>query len=65
LPTHLAIAQHEVLASLNMLVDANKMAQFNLSLVNKNALLIATTLNVSEKNIQIVVKVLGIHPRMI
>jgi hypothetical protein len=33
--------------------------------VNKSALLIATTLNVSEKNIQNVVRVLGVHPKMI
>ncbi len=63
--THLAVAQHEVLASLNMSIDANKMVQSNLSLVNKSALLTIPTLNVNERNIQIIIKVLGIHPRMI
>jgi hypothetical protein len=48
-----------------MSIDANKMVQFNLSLVNKSALLTIATLNVNEKNTQNIVKVLGVHPRMI
>jgi hypothetical protein len=48
-----------------MSIDANKLVQFNMSLVNKNVLLIIATFNVNEGNIQNVVKVLGIHPRLI
>jgi hypothetical protein len=36
-----------------------------MSLVNKNDLLIVVTLNVNEGNIQNVVKVFGIHLRLI
>ncbi len=62
---HLAKAQQEVLPSLNRSIDANKLVQFNMSLVNKNALLTTATLNVSEGNIQNVAKIFGIHPRLI
>jgi hypothetical protein len=55
LPTHFAKAQQEVLSCLNMSIDANKFVQFNMSLVNKNVLLITTTFNVNEGNSQNVV----------
>jgi hypothetical protein len=64
LPAHIAKAQQEVLLGLNMSIDANKLVQFNMSLVNKKVLLIATTLNVTERNIQNVTKVFGIHQRL-
>jgi hypothetical protein len=48
-----------------MSIDANKLVQSNMSLVNKNVLLNAATFNVSEGNIQNVIKVFGIHPRLI
>jgi hypothetical protein len=53
------------LASLNMSIDANKMVQSNISLVNKSALLTTTTLNVSERNTQNIATILGVHLRMI
>ncbi len=65
LPTQLAKTQQEVWLSLNMSIDANKLVQSNMSLVNKNVLLNAATFNVSEGNIQNVIKVFGIHPRLI
>jgi hypothetical protein len=48
-----------------MFIGANKLVQSNMSLVNKNDLLIVVTLNVSVGNTQNVVKVLGIHLRLI
>jgi hypothetical protein len=57
--------QQDVLLGLNMSIDANKLLQLKMSLVNKNALLTAITLNVSEGNTQNVVKVSRIHPRLI
>jgi hypothetical protein len=48
-----------------MSTDANKLLQSKMSLVNKNALLTTATLNVNEGNIQNVVKVFGIHLRLI
>jgi hypothetical protein len=48
-----------------MFIDAKKLLQSKMSLVNKNALLTTITLNVSEGNIQNVVKFFGIHPRLI
>jgi orotidine-5'-phosphate decarboxylase len=50
LHAHLVKAQQEIFLGLNMSIDANKLVQFNVSLVKKNALLIAVTLNVSESN---------------
>jgi hypothetical protein len=58
LPSHLAKTQQEVLLGLNMFIDAKKLLQLKISLVNKNALLTTTTLNVSEGNIQNVAKFL-------
>ncbi len=63
LPTHLAKAQQEVLLGLNMSIDANKLVQFNVFSVNKNALLTAMTFNVSESSTQNDVKVLRVYPR--
>ncbi len=63
--SHLAKMQQDVLLGLNMSIDANKLLQLKMSLVNKNALLTAITLNVSEGNTQNVVKVSRIHPRLI
>jgi len=57
--------QQDVLLGLNMSIDANKLLRSKMSLVNKNALSIVATLNVNEGNIQNVVKVFGIHPRLI
>jgi hypothetical protein len=65
LPSRLASTQQDVLLGLNMSIDANKLLQSKMLLVNKNALSIAATLNVNEGNIQNVVKVFGIHPRLI
>ncbi len=65
LPAHLAKTQQEVLLGLNMSIDANKLVQSNMSLVNKNVLLTVATLNVSVGNSQNVVKVVKIHPRLI
>ncbi len=48
-----------------MSIDAKKLVQSNMSLVNKNDLLIIVTLNVNEGNTQNVAKVLGIHLRLI
>ncbi len=48
-----------------MSIDANKLVQSNMSLVNKNVLLTVATLNVSAGNTQNFVKVLTIHPRLI
>jgi Fic family protein len=62
---HLAKTQREVLSSLTRSIDANRLVQFNMSLVNKNVLLTTTTLNVSEGNTRNVAKILGIHPRLI
>ncbi len=62
---HLAKAQQEVLSSFNRFIDANKLVQFNMSLVNKNVLLTTTTLNVNEGNTQNVAKIIGIHLRLI
>jgi len=49
---HLAKAQQEVLSGLNMSIDANKLVQSNMSLVNDNILLIAIRFNVSKGNIK-------------
>ncbi len=65
MPSRLASTQQDVLLGLNMSIDANKLLQSKMLLVNKNALSIAATLNVNEGNIQNVVKVFGIHPRLI
>jgi hypothetical protein len=65
LPSRLASTQQDVLLGLNMSIDANKLLRSKMSLVNKNALSIVATLNVNEGNIQNVVKVFGIHPRLI
>jgi hypothetical protein len=59
LPTHLAKAQQEVLLGLNMSIDANKLVQFNVFLMNKNALLTTMTLNVSESSTRNDVRFLG------
>jgi hypothetical protein len=48
-----------------MSIGANKLVQSDMSLVNKNDLLIVVTLNVSVGNTQNVAKVLGIHLRLI
>jgi hypothetical protein len=50
--SHLSKTQQEVLLGLNMSIDANKLLQLKMSLVNYNALLTAATLNVSEGNTQ-------------
>jgi len=47
-----------------MSIDANKLLQLKMSLVNNNALLTEATLNVSEGNTQNVVKVFTMHPRL-
>jgi hypothetical protein len=65
LHTHLTKAQQEVLLGLNMSIGANKLVQSNMSLVNKNALMIVVTLNINEVNTQNVAKVFGLHPRMV
>jgi hypothetical protein len=65
LHTHLTKAQQEVLLGLNMSIGANKLVQSNMSLVNKNALLIVATLDINEANTQYVAKVFGLHPRVI
>jgi hypothetical protein len=57
--------QQEVLLGLNMSIDADKLLQSKMSLVNYNAFLIATPLNVNEGNTQYVVNFFGIHPRLI
>jgi len=64
LPSHLSKTQQEVLLGLNMSIDANKLLQLKMSLVNNNALLTEATLNVSEGNTQNVVKVFTMHPRL-
>jgi hypothetical protein len=51
LSAHFAKAQQKVLLGLNMSIDANKLVQSNVTLVNKNALLTITTFNVSESRI--------------
>jgi hypothetical protein len=48
-----------------MSIGANKLVQSNMSLVNKNALLIVATLDINEANTQYVAKVFGLHPRVI
>jgi hypothetical protein len=65
LSAHFVRAQQKVLLGLNMSIDANKLMQFNVSLVNKNALLTIATFNVSESRTRSVAKVLGVHPRAI
>jgi hypothetical protein len=65
LPAQLAKTQQEVLLGWNMSINANKLVQFNVSSVNKNALSIAVTFNVNESNIQSVARVLGVRPRAI
>jgi hypothetical protein len=57
--------QQEVLLRLNMSIYANKLLQSKMPLVNKHAMLTIATLNVSEGNIQNVVKFFGLHPRLI
>jgi hypothetical protein len=59
LPAHLVKAQQEVLLSLNMSIDANKLVQSNMSLVNKNVMLIVKTLNVSESSTEVLLGFLG------
>ncbi len=65
MPRHLIKAQQEVLLGLNMSIGANKLVQFNMSLMNKNALLIVVKFNTNDAKIQNVVKVFGLHPRVI
>jgi hypothetical protein len=48
-----------------MFIDANKLVQSNVSLVNKNALLTTTTFNVNESSTWNAARVFGVHLKAI